>query len=133
MRREFRVELNRLGRPLCVECGFDLRGATNGRCPECGAITTDLPVCMEVSGATPVDLGGDHAWIPLKPVAFGFLAIVVTSVFSFQSGSVLARLISIVSFSFVSIYVLAAVGMYFRARRNRDCESEDETDQSVSD
>ena len=37
-RRELRFELNRQGRPICVECGYDL-GGVPGRscCSECGA------------------------------------------------------------------------------------------------
>lgn len=33
-----RRRLNELGHPTCMQCGFDLRGTDEGRCPECGAI-----------------------------------------------------------------------------------------------
>ena len=26
-----------MGTPICVPCGYDLTGNTNGICPECGA------------------------------------------------------------------------------------------------
>jgi hypothetical protein len=35
--RLLRRRLNELGRPVCVQCGYDLRGQTEARCPECGA------------------------------------------------------------------------------------------------
>jgi hypothetical protein len=31
-----RQELNRRGIPVCLECGYDLRGLVGPRCPECG-------------------------------------------------------------------------------------------------
>lgn len=32
----FRKQLNDLGIPVCVRCGYDLRGQLDHRCPECG-------------------------------------------------------------------------------------------------
>jgi hypothetical protein len=37
MRRHLRRRLVALGVPVCLECGYDLRGQTEARCPECGA------------------------------------------------------------------------------------------------
>jgi len=36
-RRFLRKELVRRGIPVCIKCGYDLRGQTETRCPECGA------------------------------------------------------------------------------------------------
>jgi rubrerythrin len=36
VRRVLRVELARLGHRICIECGYDLRGQVEHRCPECG-------------------------------------------------------------------------------------------------
>lgn len=36
LRSFLREELNRHGVPTCVKCGYDLRGQTEARCPECG-------------------------------------------------------------------------------------------------
>lgn len=36
-RRALRAELCDRGVPLCVSCGYDLRGLRSPRCPECGA------------------------------------------------------------------------------------------------
>lgn len=36
VRRRLRVRLNACGRAICIPCGYDLRGQTNTRCPECG-------------------------------------------------------------------------------------------------
>ena len=36
MRRELRVELQKRGVPICIPCGYDLRGQSEARCPECG-------------------------------------------------------------------------------------------------
>ncbi len=35
IRRHLRERLVQLGVPICIPCGYDLRGSTN-RCPECG-------------------------------------------------------------------------------------------------
>ncbi len=36
IRRELRVQLTQRGIPICIPCGYDLRGQTRPRCPECG-------------------------------------------------------------------------------------------------
>lgn len=35
-RRAIRMELARRGIPVCVQCGYDIRGLPENRCPECG-------------------------------------------------------------------------------------------------
>lgn len=37
MRKSLRRQLAERGVPICVPCGYDLRGLADGRCPECGA------------------------------------------------------------------------------------------------
>lgn len=37
VRRYLREDLVGRGIPICVECGYDLRGLSESRCPECGA------------------------------------------------------------------------------------------------
>jgi len=34
--RSLREQLNAAGRPTCMQCGYDLRGQIDPRCPECG-------------------------------------------------------------------------------------------------
>ncbi len=34
--RFLRQQLNASGIPICLKCGYDLRGQTEARCPECG-------------------------------------------------------------------------------------------------
>ena len=36
IRRRLRIALNQLGVRTCLQCGYDLRGLTESRCPECG-------------------------------------------------------------------------------------------------
>lgn len=36
IRVSLRNQLNTQGIPVCVHCGYDLRGQKDGRCPECG-------------------------------------------------------------------------------------------------
>ena len=36
IQRSLRRQLNASGRPICVVCGYDLRGQVEARCPECG-------------------------------------------------------------------------------------------------
>lgn len=46
LRKRFRravwTELNSLGYPACLECGYLLQGQDRARCPECGAISFDM-------------------------------------------------------------------------------------------
>lgn len=37
-RRYIRTRLLKLGIPVCIRCGYDARGNSSERCPECGAI-----------------------------------------------------------------------------------------------
>ncbi len=37
IQRMLRQELAARGVPICIRCGYDLRGQTEPRCPECGA------------------------------------------------------------------------------------------------
>jgi hypothetical protein len=37
LQRSLREQLLTRGVPICVECGYDLRGQTTPRCPECGS------------------------------------------------------------------------------------------------
>jgi hypothetical protein len=37
IRRRLREELVKQGVPICIPCGYDLRGQSEPRCPECGA------------------------------------------------------------------------------------------------
>lgn len=37
MRAEIRELVARCGSPLCLSCGYDVRGSPGSRCPECGA------------------------------------------------------------------------------------------------
>jgi len=43
-RRYMRRELNRLGVPTCLTCGYDLCGIEGACCPECGAMYSPPPV-----------------------------------------------------------------------------------------
>jgi hypothetical protein len=45
-----------VGRPRCRSCGYDLRGNTSGRCPECGTATTER--YPGGSGLSPTGDGG---------------------------------------------------------------------------
>jgi len=38
LRRYLRVQLAAAGIPICIHCGYDLRGSPSGRCPECGEL-----------------------------------------------------------------------------------------------
>jgi hypothetical protein len=46
-RRRLRVELTKLGQAICLECGYDLRGQVESRCPECGRAFDRAPPCNE--------------------------------------------------------------------------------------
>lgn len=37
-RRNFRIEMVRLGVPICVNCGYNTNGLSGTSCPECGHI-----------------------------------------------------------------------------------------------
>lgn len=38
--REFRAIMTRRGEPMCLECGYNLRGSIESpRCPECGTVS----------------------------------------------------------------------------------------------
>lgn len=38
--REFRAIMTRRGKPMCLECGYNLRGSIDSPCcPECGTVT----------------------------------------------------------------------------------------------
>ena len=39
MRRALREALAQAGVPICVRCGYDLRGQCNAVCPECGQVS----------------------------------------------------------------------------------------------
>lgn len=41
VRRLLRAELVRLGKPICVGCGYDITGVSEPRCPECGLSVTE--------------------------------------------------------------------------------------------
>ncbi len=43
LRRSLRQQLIERGVPICAECGYDLRGQTSPRCPECGHETSPNP------------------------------------------------------------------------------------------
>lgn len=43
IRRGIRKELISRGIPICIECGYDLRGQTEPRCPECGRHFERMP------------------------------------------------------------------------------------------
>ena len=36
IQRSLRRQLVEIGKPVCMTCGYDLRGQTMARCPECG-------------------------------------------------------------------------------------------------
>ena len=36
LRKQMRLELAAMGIPVCIACGYDLRGQREPRCPECG-------------------------------------------------------------------------------------------------
>jgi hypothetical protein len=49
LQRFLREKLNSLGVPTCHQCGYDIRGLTEPRCPECSCpfdakqITANIP------------------------------------------------------------------------------------------
>lgn len=42
-RRTLRSELRRLAYPICLNCGYDMRGLPHDRCPECGEVGYPSP------------------------------------------------------------------------------------------
>ncbi|MFH1747038.1 MAG: hypothetical protein ABIG44_08335 [Planctomycetota bacterium] len=38
-----RLELRKLGQPICLACGYDLTGNVSGRCSECGTTINSHP------------------------------------------------------------------------------------------
>lgn len=36
-RRSIREDLRKIGVPICIQCGYDIRGQVEPRCPECGS------------------------------------------------------------------------------------------------
>ena len=50
VRRRVREQLAAKGVPICIECGYDLRGQDVPRCPECGTLfdETLLNACGEI-------------------------------------------------------------------------------------
>ncbi|RMF71159.1 MAG: hypothetical protein D6744_18390 [Planctomycetota bacterium] len=57
-RRALRRQITELGRPVCVDCGYDLRGAHGARCVECGQ---PLPL-MRFLVRTASPYGGVDEW-----------------------------------------------------------------------
>lgn len=51
VRRRLREQLAAKGVPICIECGYDLRGQNVPRCPECG--TPFDETLLNASGAIP--------------------------------------------------------------------------------
>lgn len=39
IQQQLRTQLNQQGRPVCMKCGYNLRGNVSNRCPECGTPT----------------------------------------------------------------------------------------------
>lgn len=52
-----REKLNQLGMPICIGCGYDLRGNTSGACPECGRATQSSDAAECDQPATVLDPG----------------------------------------------------------------------------
>jgi hypothetical protein len=44
MGKEIRRQLNRIAGPICIQCGYDLRGCADQRCPECGEMVEIITV-----------------------------------------------------------------------------------------
>lgn len=53
VRSRLRRELAQRGVPVCVECGYDLRGQAEPRCPECGAACA--PELLNPSRVSPAE------------------------------------------------------------------------------
>lgn len=52
MRRHLRTQLVEKGIPICLACGYDLRGQVEARCPECGT-PFDPALLGRVDSGTP--------------------------------------------------------------------------------
>ena len=54
LRRSLREQLVEKGVPVCLECGYDLRGQIDARCPECSTPFDEqlLTASPEKGGAT---------------------------------------------------------------------------------
>jgi len=61
-RRALRQQLNDAGMPTCMDCGYDLRGQIDPRCPECGREFTLLEVSVggDPPLTKPAGNGGDE-------------------------------------------------------------------------
>lgn len=46
VRRQIRAAMCRAGIPICVHCGYDTRGLTENRCPECGKTFESVQSCL---------------------------------------------------------------------------------------
>lgn len=49
MRKEVRIYLQGIGVPICIKCGYDLRGQTIARCPECATPFCDSLICAQAA------------------------------------------------------------------------------------
>jgi hypothetical protein len=58
MRIRLREELTSRGVPVCIPCGYDLRGQTEPRCPECG--TSFDPALLDENEKNPTN-GSDES------------------------------------------------------------------------
>lgn len=48
--QSLRRQLNSRGMPICMKCGYSLRGTTSGVCPECGAVCPPTAVVEDETG-----------------------------------------------------------------------------------
>lgn len=55
----YRRELQKLGLPVCVNCGYDLRGGPHGVCPECGSQISAQPREVRAIQGTAYGEGAD--------------------------------------------------------------------------
>ena len=62
IRRRLRVQLSAKGVLICIECGYDLRGQNEPRCPECG--TPFDETLLNASGEIPTS--DQERFIPLR-------------------------------------------------------------------
>jgi hypothetical protein len=59
-----REQLNRNGWVVCLQCGYDLRGQTEPRCPECGTFSPALELDLEARRTGPAELDRPSATPP---------------------------------------------------------------------